>query len=621
MNSLHRRAVAGSTLVILAVLFIAAVVLVGALFRGARLDLTENRLYTLSDGTRAVIAKLDEPINFYFYFSDHAAQDMPQLRTYATRVRELLEEIAARSNGRIRLQVIDPLPFSEEEDRATGFGLQAVPLGSGGGSLFFGMAGTNTTDGEVSIPFFQPDKENFLEYDIAKLISALSDEERPVVGVLSKLDIGPSFDQAAGRPTEGWVAYSEMSKLFDVRRLDPAASVFDPDLHLLVLVHPKELSDDTLYAVDQFVLGGGRLLVLVDPHAETGQPPPGTDPTQAMFELQSSTLDRLFETWGVHFDTEKVVLDAQLALQIQPRADQPPIRHLAVLGLGREVLNQGDVISAELDLVNVSSAGHFILTDGSPLTMEPLAQSSVSAALVASDRVRFLPDPNALFADFTPSGESYVLAARLTGPLRTAFPERSGGAHRSESVQDANIVLIGDTDIMSDRLWVQIQQFFGQRVMNAFASNGDFLINAVDNLVGNADLIAVRTRARSARPFTTVEAIRRSAEERFRIKEQELQAELVETERQLTELQQARGDNGGATMMSAEQQAAVLRFQDEKLRIRSELRQVRRQLDANIQSLGARLKLINIVGMPLLLTLLAGGFAWWRVRRRKEPRA
>jgi ABC-type uncharacterized transport system involved in gliding motility auxiliary subunit len=616
MNALHRRALAGSTLLILAVLFIALVVLVGALLRGARLDLTANRLYTLSDGTRAVIAKLDEPINLYFYFSDHAAQDMPPLRTYANRVRELLEEVAARSDGKIRLDVIDPLPFSEEEDRATAFGLQAVPLGASGGSLFFGLAGTDSTDGQVIIPFFQPDKENFLEYDVAKLISSLSGEEKPVVGVLSKLDIGPGFDPQAGRPTEGWVAYGELGNLFDVRRLEPSATTFDEDLQLLVLVHPKDLSDDTLYAVDQFVLGGGRLLVLVDPHAESESAPRGVDPTQAMFESRSSTLERLFDTWGVRFDPEQVVLDAQLALQIQPRADAPPVRHLGVLGLGAEALNQHDVISAQLEAVNASTVGHFMLSEDATVSMEPLAQSSASSALVATDRVRFLPDPTTLYAGFTPTGERYVLAARLAGPLKTAFPERGGDSHRSESVRDANIVLIADTDLLSDRMWVQVQQFFGQRLLNAFANNGDFVINAVDNLVGSAELIAVRTRARSARPFTRVEDIRRRAEDRFRVKEQELQAELSETERQLAELQRARTDQG-STMLSAEQQGTLQRFQQEKLRIRTDLRQVRRQLDADIQSLGARLKLLNIIGMPLLLTIAAAGFAWWRARRRR----
>jgi len=618
MNALHRRALAGSTLAILAVLFVALVVLTGTLLRGARVDLTANRLYTLSDGTRAVIGKLDEPINLTLYFSEHAAQDLPPLKTYANRVRELLEEIAAASDGKIRLEVIDPLPFSEEEDRATAFGLQPIPLGNGS-SLMFGLAGTDSTDGQVIIPMFQPDKEDFLEYDIAKLISSLSGEEKPVVGVLSTLDIGPGFDPQRGQPTEGWVAYSEMSNLFDVRRIEVGATGFDEDLQLLILVHPRGLSADTLYAVDQFVLGGGRLMVLVDPNAEASANP-GGDPAQAMFQPKSSTLDALFDAWGVQFNPDQVVLDAELALQVQPRPDEPPTRHLAVLGLGTQVLNQDDVISAQLETVNLSTAGHFELAQDATLTMEPLAQSSGNAGIVPSERVRFVPDPNALFDGFTPTGVRYVLAARLHGPLKTAFPDRSGDKHLAESSSDANIVLIGDTDIMSDRLWVQVQQFLGQRLVQAFANNGDFLINAVDNLVGSADLIAVRTRARSARPFSTVEALRRGAEDRFRQKEQELQAELAETERQLGELQRSRSDQA-SLIMTDEQQAALQRFQQEKLRIRTELRQVRRQLDADIQSLGSRLKLINIVVMPLLLTLAVGALAWWRIRRRREVRA
>jgi len=305
---------------------------------------------------------------------------------------------------------------------------------------------------------------------------------------------------------------------------------------------------------------------------------------------------------------------------VQPRPDEPPTRHLAVLGLGTQVLNQDDVISAQLETVNLSTAGHFELAQDATLTMEPLAQSSGNAGIVPSERVRFVPDPNALFDGFTPTGVRYVLAARLHGPLKTAFPDRSGDKHLAESSSDANIVLIGDTDIMSDRLWVQVQQFLGQRLVQAFANNGDFLINAVDNLVGSADLIAVRTRARSARPFSTVEALRRGAEDRFRQKEQELQAELAETERQLGELQRSRSDQA-SLIMTDEQQAALQRFQQEKLRIRTELRQVRRQLDADIQSLGSRLKLINIVVMPLLLTLAVGALAWWRIRRRREVRA
>jgi ABC-type uncharacterized transport system involved in gliding motility auxiliary subunit len=620
MSTFDRRTLAGSSLLSLALLFVAAVVLSGVLFRGARLDLTDNQLYTLSDGTRNVVGKLEEPINLTFYFSDSLAQGSPQLRTYANRVRELLEEIAAVSGGKVTLQVIDPLPFSEDEDRATSAGLQGVPLGNGGQNLFFGLAGSNSTDGAAAIPFFQPSKEAFLEYDVAKIISSLSEEALPVVGWMSGLDIGPGFDPASQRVNEGWVLYTELGKLFEMRRQDPAAKAIEEEVQLLLLVHPKNLSDDTLYAIDQFVLRGGRLLVLVDPHAETEQAGQGVDPTQAMFEGKSSDLATLFSAWGVQFDPGQVVLDAQYALQVQARPEAPPSRHLAILGLAGDALNQADVVSAQLDGINLSSSGHFQLADGASVTLEPLAQSSSNAALVAVDRVRFLPDPQALFDGFEPTGENYVLAARLTGALKTAFPDRSGEGHLAASKEDANIVLIADTDVFSDRLWVTVQSFFGQRVVDSFASNGDFIINAVDNLVGSADLIGVRTRATSSRPFVAVEALKRSADDRYRAKEQELQAELSETERKLTELQGARGDSG-AVLLSAEQQAELQRFQDEKLRIRRELRQVRRQLDADIEALGAKLKFINIAGVPLLLTLGAVGYAFWRSRKRKEQRA
>lgn len=618
-TSSKRRALTGTTLLILAVLFVALVVLSGSLLRGARVDLTSKGLYTLTDGTEAILGKLKEPVNLYFYYSDTAARDIPQLRTYATRVQELLEEIAAKSGGKVRLEVIDPQPFSEEEDRATGYGLQAVPIGTGGDTLFFGLAGTNSTDGEATIPFFQPDKEAFLEYDIAKLVSSLDETARPVVGLMTTLPIGGSFDPQAGRPTPGWVIDGEMKNLFQVKRIEPNATSIPDDVQALVVVHPKGISDDTQYAIDQFVLRGGRLLAFVDPNAETEQPGQGMDPTQAMFEDKASDLPKLFAAWGVLYDKNKVVLDAQRALEIQSSANAPPVRHLAVLGLGKDDLNPDDVVSAQLGTINVSSVGYFDLAEGSTSTLEPLAQSSGNASTVASDRVRMLPDPESLFADFTPTGERYALAARLSGKLKTAFPERSGDGHLAESTDTANVILIADTDLLSDRLWVQVQQFFGQRVLNAFASNGDFAINAVDNLIGSSDLIAVRTRGTSTYAFDTVDDLKKAADARFRDKERELQSQLTATEAKLAELQQQKGDStGSALLMSPEQQTELQRFQDEKLRIRKELRQVRRQLDEDIQTLGAKLKFLNIAGMPILLTVIALAWVFSRARKRKE---
>ena len=611
----QRRISTGIALLALALLFVALVVLSGSLLRGARVDLTQNRLYTLTDGTRAILGKLDEPVNLYYYYSDHAARDLPQLRTYATRVRELLEEMAARSGGKLRLSVIDPQPFSEDEDRATAVGLQAIPVGNSGDTLFFGLAGSNAIGNEATIPFFQPDKEAFLEYDVAKLVSSLAGESRPVVGVMSSLPMGPSFDPSAGRPTEGWVIDTEMRNLFEVRRVEPDASGIPAEVKALVIVHPKALRPDTLYAIDQFVLRGGHLLVFVDPNAEAETPGQSADPAQAMFEDKSSDLPELFSAWGVRYDKGRVVLDAQRALEIQLQAGAPPVRHLAVIGLTGEDANPDDVVSAQLGNVNFSSAGSFDLADGATISLEPLLQSSANASTVDAVRLRDTPDPTQLYADFNPTGERYALAVRLTGTLSSAFPERAGEGHLAQGSEPANIILVADTDLLGDRLWAQVQQFFGQRVVNAFASNGDFVINAVDNLIGSADLIAVRTRAGSSRPFTTVDALRVEADARFRAKERELQARLQQTEEKLAALQQAQ-PGGNALALNPAQQTELLQFQDEKLRIRRELRQVRRQLDEDIQGLGAKLKFLNIAGVPLLLTAAALVFVGWRSRQR-----
>ena len=616
MNLTQRRISTGVALLALALLFVALVALSSSLFRGARMDLTQNRLYTLTDGTRAILSKLEEPVNLTFYYSDHAARDLPPLRTYAERVRELLEEMAARSGGKLRLAVIDPQPFSEEEDRATAAGLQAVPVGNSGETLFFGLAGSNAVGQDAAIPFFQPDKEAFLEYDVAKLISSLAEGERPVVGLMSTLPMSMSFDPSAGRPTPGWVIEGEMQNLFDVRQLQTDATRIPDDIKALVLLHPRHLSDDTQYAIDQFVLRGGHLLAFVDPNAEAQTAGTTADPTQAMMEDKSSDLPVLFKAWGVDYDPGRVVLDAQRALEIQTQQGMPPVRHLAVIGLTQADANAEDVVTAQLGTINLSTAGSFGLADGATVALEPLLQSSANAAQVDASRLRFTMDPNQLYGDFSPTGEHYAIAVRLTGMLRTAFPDRGGEGHLTEASAPANIVLVADTDVLTDRLWAQVQQFFGQRIVNSFASNGDFVINAIDNLIGSADLIAVRTRAGSSRPFTTVDALRVEADARFRAKERELQARLTETEEKLSALQQAK-PQAGELVLSREQQDELLRFQEEKLRIRKELRQVRRELDQDIQSLGSKLKFLNIAGVPLLLTLGALAFVFWRGRRRR----
>jgi ABC-type uncharacterized transport system involved in gliding motility auxiliary subunit len=522
--------------------------------------------------------------------------------------------VAARSDGKVTLEIVDPEPFSDAEDEAAGLGLQAVPLGGDGKSLYFGLVGRNSTDGETTMPFIQPDKEPFLEYDLAKLISTLAVDTRPVVALLSSLPTGPGMDPVTGQPSMGWVVDRQLQELFELRRLPPEPSSIADDVDLLMLVHPKSLPRSTLRAIDQFVLRGGRLLVFVDPDAESDPAGNLLDPVTAG-EGRASDLPELFKAWGIQYDPTRVVLDSQHALQTQPDPNAPPVRHFAVLGLGAATLNQDDVVSADLEALNLSSAGALALAPDSPLEAEPLVQSSSASALADATQVRDAAgDPRQLSDGFRPDGKGpYLIASRLTGVLPSAFPGDTTPGHLAKSRQPANIIIVADTDLLNDRMWVQAQDFLGQQVFNPFANNGDFVYNAVDNLVGNADLIAVRTRATSSRPFRKVELLRRGAEQRFRTEEKRLQQTLAGLEANLERLQPTTPGASGPPTLTREQQAELQRIQQEKLATRKALRDVQHQLNADIESLGQRLRFANILAVPLLIVAIALVVAYRRL--------
>ncbi len=603
-------------LLLLAVLFLALTMISGSLFRGARLDLTENSLYTLSDGTKNILSSIEEPLQVQLYFSEDASSDLPQLRSYYRRVRELLEEFKQRSGGKLQVSYIDPAPFSEEEDRAAAFGLQAVPINTSGDTLYFGLVATNAIDGAEVMPFLQPDKEEFLEYDLAKIVYTLNQPDRLRVGVIAGLPINGGFDPQRQNVTQPWAIYDQLEQLFELELVEPTATGLPEDIAMLVMVHPKDLSADLKYSIDQFVLNGGRVLAFVDSYAEQDIQANPQAPNAPPQGGGKSDLPDLFQSWGVAFDEFTFVGDAQFALQVSTGAGQPPVRHLGILGLNSAAINSEDIITAELSTVNMSTVGHFTAVENATTTIEPLLQSSENSQLLQTQQLQFLPNPAQLLNGFQASGISYNLAVRVSGEATTAFPDRAAG-NGGMSSGDINVVLIADTDLLSDAYWVQSQNFFGQTIRTPFANNGDLAVNAVDNLIGNSDLISIRTRAVSSRPFDRVNALRLDAERRLRDTEQQLQQRLQETEQRLNELQSARGNDAqdaNLTVFSPEQQAEVQQFLDQKLEIRRELRQVRRELDKDIESLGNTLKVINI-GLVPLLVLAAAVLLSWRRRR------
>ncbi|GAB4180686.1 MAG: GldG family protein [Wenzhouxiangellaceae bacterium] len=599
-------------LIVLAVLFVVLTMLSSIVLRGARLDLTENRLYTLSEGTRAIVSNLPEPVTLKLYFSDEASRNLPQVRSYAQRVWELMQEIASHSDGKLRIERIDPVPFSEAEDEAARHGLEAVPLGSSGEVLYFGIVGTNTLDGVETIPFLAPNREAFLEYDLARIISTLARPDRPRVGLLSRLPMSGGFNFQTGQRNPAWAIYQQWQELFDIESIDAQATELPEGLDALILVHPRGLSDELLFAIDQFVLGGGRLLVFVDPYAEADPGDDPSDPASRFLSDRSSTLGPLFDAWGIAYDPTRFVADLGRALQVTLRQGQPPVRHPAILGLGPEDMNADDIVTANLTLVNMASAGALEHQPVDGLGFEALIRSSAQSGLLAAERLKMLEDPGVLIDELGVEDRPRVLAARLSGEARTAFPDRTadGTALASGKI---NVIVIADTDLLSDNLWVQRRNFFGSVLLEPFADNGALAINAVENLIGDANLISIRSRATSNRPFTLVDDLRRDAEARLRATEQQLEAELAETENRLTQLQQARGDSD-LSILTPEQQAEIDRFMQKRLEIRKQLRQVRRELDQDIEALGARIKLINIVLVPALVTIIALLLAWRRRR-------
>src|ERR1700688_2957853 len=408
-------------LIALAVLFLGIVMLSNVGLRGMRMDLTQNRLYTLSHGTQQVLAELKEPVNLYLYFSrEAAAKQAPLLLPYANRVREFLEELATRSGGKVHLRNVDPQPFSDDEDHAAEFGLQPLQAG-GGDALYFGLTGTNSTDGRASIPSFQADREEFLEYDVAKLINELGTPKKPVIGLMSSLGLQGQFNPMTGQMGEPWPILTQLQDLFTMRTLTADVDHIDKDVDVLMLVHPKRLPAKTLYAIDQFVMRGGRVLLFVDPNAggdTSGQDP--SNPLAGGMADHSSDLVPLLAAWGVDYDPTKVIGDLERGLEVRTSMQSPPVRHIGILGLSHGDMNQKDVVSASLDKINLATAGALAARPGAKTTFEALLSSSTSAALIPAQRFNALLDPATLRDGFKPTGVRYALAARITGPVDPA---------------------------------------------------------------------------------------------------------------------------------------------------------------------------------------------------------
>ncbi len=596
---------------------------------GARLDLSENGLYSLSDGTERILKSIENPVTLTLFFSDKATSQLPALRTYAQRVEELIEEYVNLSDGKLIFEKVDPEPFSEAEDEAALAGLQGVPVGARGDVVYFGLRIKNESGSEEVIPFMQPDREAYLEYELTKLISSLSKTALPKVGIYSGIEIQGGFDYMTRQSRPAWTVLDFIQQGFQVEWIDDNATEIT-DIDVLVLIAPQKLSEQLKFAVDQFVMGGGRTIVYLDPYIETMAAQGG------MPSVQRSDLAGLLPNWGVKLREDMFITDFANSMVVGVGQSRNPVRHIGLLSINPQdsVGEAGqDIVVHGLESINWSSAGILDKVEASDVQVTPLVLTSDQAQPRETQLLTTLADPQSLMNDFAPTGERYMLAAKITGKAKTAFPdgiryteevelpEKEAGSPDAATEEQSEpettevnlpaknletdalrLLVVADSDVLSDRLWVQVQNFFGQQFVSPWADNGSFLVNAIENFSGHPDLIEIRSQGRFNRPFEKVEALRLDAEARFLEQQKLLEEELNTTESKLVELEQLRGDSDGA-MFSDEQAAELEKFQAEKLKIRKQLRDVQHQLDQDIEALGTRLKLINIFLIPALIFL------------------
>ncbi len=660
LGRLPRHTLAWSSIALAFVLLLSVNLFASSALRNAKADLTQQHLFTISPGTRAMLRSIDEPISIRLYYSKRLGEAAAVYGRYFERVRALLQQYSDMAGGRLELSIFDPEPFSDAEDRAVAAGLRGVRLNPEGEVGYFGVVGSNSTDTDASIPFFTTDREPFLEYDLTKLIYTLANPKKRVVGLMTGLPLdggmNPMAMMGGGRPQPPQVVMEQIRDFFEVKTVAQDVKEIPADVDVLMIAQPDKLTPEAAYAIDQFALGGGKVLALVDPVAELGQRP---GPMGMMGgSAPSPEFIKLLKAWGIEFDPSKAVGDIATARRVQFGGGPRPIvtEYVGWLGLDRRNIDTDDVLSGGVDKLNLASAGFLSQAEGATTKVTPILMTSPQAMQIAADKFTMAPDPVGLLRAYKPEGKALMLAARVGGTANSAFPDgapkpakaaddkskgdqsKSGSADKpAEAGKDAakgdkpkeekeaapskphkasgsiNAIVVADTDLLGDQFWVEVRDFMGQQVAIPNASNAAFIVNALDNLSGSDALIALRGRGADDRPFTLVNELRRDAERRYREKEQVLTTKLKEVQDQLAKLERAGGDSG--VILSESDRQAIDKFRGDMLSIRRELREVKRALRQDIDRLDGWLKFTNIALVPLLIGI--GGIGWAATRRRR----
>ncbi|MEM6570460.1 MAG: Gldg family protein [Planctomycetota bacterium] len=617
-------------------LFLAINLLAAPTMRGVRADLTEQKLYTLSEGTRNILGRLEEPIRLRLFFSEAVAKDVSAtpLVAYAERVQEMLEEYVAAAGGNLDLEVIDPEPFSVAEELAVDFGVQGEPVNNEGDRLYLGLVGTNSVDDEEVLPVLDPRRESYLEYEITEMIDRLENPELPVVGLITSLPLRGGMQPAAQpgqqpQQTPPWPILSLVERRYEIRDLAPASLTEIPeDIDLLLLVHPQGLTPDGTYAIDQFCLRGGKVVAFVDPYCFFDPKRQSNDPMAQLEAGTDSGIDPLLLAWGVAMEPGKIVGDSENGLGVRA-GDGAQVEIPVVFTVTADTMSDDDILASGLRECRYFMPGSVRRSDDAPegVNVEVLASASEAGSGFV-DTMTLLGglDPRAIADAFLANAPSAPLAVRVSGNVRTAFPdgppstaddapeeaqegesedgsgdEETGGDHLTESAAPFNALVIADADMLHDSVWAQpMRDLFGNINYIPQVDNAALLVSALENLKGSDDLISLRSRAAYNRPFTRKDELTRLAQERFRAEEMELEAKLAEAQQRLNDLQKEK-DPANALILSPEQEDAIENLREEQVRTRSELRKVKRNLRAEIDALGLRLKLLNVLLIPAII--------------------
>ncbi|MDC0074630.1 Gldg family protein [Alphaproteobacteria bacterium] len=591
------------------ILFLAVNITSNKIFSTAQIDLTYDKLFTVSDATKDILLSLDEPIILKFYKS-REVKSIPALTSYAERVEEFLEYYQTLSSGKIFLEIHEPDQFSVQEDEAVGYGIQAIPISGAGNVIYFGLAGTNSTDDEDIIPLFSPSREVFLEYDISKLIYNLSNPKKTKVSFISSLPI--SADPK--KNYEPWISYSQAQQFFDLRNIGGNIEEIDESTDILLLVQPKNLSETTLYAIDQYILKGGKLIIFLDPHVEIS-PPEQNQTISKKNNLDRNSLESLFNVWGIDLSFQKIVGDRSFAQRVAAVSGSRRVvtEYLPWLSITEEGINRENVITSDIERINITSSSYIKISDEANLDILPLIYSSKQSQLIDIDNVKQNPNPVKILSEYVPSNNSFVLSARITGKAKSAFQEGPPDQttdqnfkgpnpelvknHLIESNKPFTIILTADVDMLADQIWMRSR---GNNVSVPTAQNGDFFVNSLDYLAGSSGLIALRGKGLSNRPFELVNSIRKESELKYRSKERSLLQNLENTQEKISNLKK---EDQGKFILSPEQKSTIDNFQREMVKTRAELRLVQHDLQSEIKALDARLKFINIGLIPLAICI------------------